>query len=214
MAGPHASPGSIMVTEVTVGESALGPPVRTVFSPLSSHASDRKPMKTLDYLAAPLAALKAGDANKAIRMLEEIAVVHPEVVETPYHLARAYEKSGDAVRARELYAEVVTDGGHPFFSHAQNRLNELGGPPTSAAQHSAPVDEPVVALDENLATGEYAAVEQVPELAAETTEAPAQAAETTEAAPAADDGAVQAEAGDAADASGDAAKHGGKKKKK
>ena len=211
MAGPHASPGSIMVTEVTFGESGLGPPARSVLSPLSSPVSDRKSMKTLDYLAAPLAALKAGDANKAIRMLEEIGVVHPELVETSYHLARAYEKVGDLARARELYAEVVSDGGHPFFSHAQNRLNELGGPPTSAATS---VDE---APDDTAPTGEYAAVEQVAESVPPTELASEPGATTEDAAALAESASPGDESAASTEGAGDAPAEGakaGKKKKK
>lgn len=219
MPAPKASPGSLMVTEVTMGETALGTPNRSIFSPLNDPVRDRKPMKTLDYLAAPLAALKAGDARKAIRMLEEILVVHPEVVETGYHLARASEKVGDLARARELYAEVVADGGHPFFSHAQNRLNELGAPP-SASQ--AAVAEPVQAEPAAELAAEPAAAEPVQ--AEPAAGAPADGAdpvaEAVQAEPAAAtaDGAepVQAEtAQDAAAAEAPAeGAEGGKKKKK
>lgn len=125
-----------------------------------------------DYLAAPLSALKAGDAARAIRMLNEILVVHPEIVETSYHLARAYEMAGDLDQARTAYAEVVADGSHTFFNHARNRLNEIGAPDAAQAAAPAVEEEP----------SEYAEVVQTPH-PAPVAEAPAPEAAPPEAAP-------------------------------
>ena len=82
-----------------------------------------------DYLAAPLAALRAGETSRAIQQLEELRVVKPELVEVIYHLGRSWQAAGDNDKAIAFYQEVLTDSSHPYFAHARVRLSELGVDP-------------------------------------------------------------------------------------
>lgn len=123
---PAADP--MMRTALNVGEPTAAPAGTRDFT--ASPSNERTPMKNeYDYLATPLAALRGGDATRAIRMLEELVVVKPELVEVTYHLARAWQSAGDAEKARGYYLEVLADARHPFHAHARVRLSELGGAP-------------------------------------------------------------------------------------
>ncbi len=91
-----------------------------------------------DYLASPLAALRSGDARRAIRQLEELRDVKPELVEATYHLARAWQTAGDNDKAKAYYAEVLADASHPFFAHTRVRLSEMGVDPDSVRSSHGP----------------------------------------------------------------------------
>lgn len=118
-----------MSADVTFGEPSAAAPRSIDFS---TSSQERTPMiKGYDYLAAPLNALRSGNPRLAIQQLEELAVVKPEIIETTYHLARAYQAAGDDQKARALLAEVADMGNHPFRAHAQAQLAKLGGPPAS-----------------------------------------------------------------------------------
>jgi len=91
-----------------------------------------------DYLAAPLAALRAGETTRAIQQLEELRVVKPELVEVIYHLGRAWQAAGDNDKAIACYQEVMEDASHPYFAHARVRLAELGVDPDRASTGVVP----------------------------------------------------------------------------
>ena len=115
----------MLTSDLNVGEPGTGLKQHRDFSVQSP--TESKSMG-YDYLAAPLAALKAGDHARAARMLEELAEIKPELIEATYHLGRAYEGVGNADGARGAYQQVVNTDGHPFYTHALSRLNALGGP--------------------------------------------------------------------------------------
>lgn len=123
-----SSPGSMAATDVNIGET--GSVLKSDFNASSSPAP-RSPKesttmkKDYDFLAAPLAALRAGEVGRAIQMLTELQMVKPEITETVYHLGRAHQAAGDHVSARLAYEEVVAQSGHSFYSHALARLTEL-----------------------------------------------------------------------------------------
>lgn len=140
------SPGSMVAADINVGVS--GSVLKADFSPpSSSFPKESSPMKKeYDFLAAPLAALRAGEVGRAIQMLTELQMVKPDLTDTVYHLGRAHQAAGDAIAARAAYEQVVADPGHTFHAHALARLTELGPPP--AAQVEVQVEASVVAVPE------------------------------------------------------------------
>ena len=180
------SGSEMRMTQVSLGEtSAVSDPEAAFAVP------PPPPKKHYDFLSPPLAALREGKVDRAIRMLRELEVVHPEIVELPYHLGRALHEAGRLDEARAYYRVVADDTDHPYSSHAVGRLGELGDPmgaepapvlipeaaPVEAAPEPTPVEAAPVTAAPEPAPVEAAPVEAAPE------PAPAEAA-PAEAAPA------------------------------
>lgn len=91
-----------------------------------------------DYLATPLAALRAGETTRAIQQLDELRIVKPELVEVIYHLGRSWQAAGDNDKAIAFYQEVMQDPSHPYFAHARVRLSELGVDPDRSSPGIVP----------------------------------------------------------------------------
>jgi tetratricopeptide (TPR) repeat protein len=101
------------------------------YMPLVSHPNFGA--QTLYYLAD--LALNAGDAGKAVRLLQDVVAKVPDYLPAQLRLAELRYKTGDAVRAGTLYATVLQrDTAQPeaLLAQARERLR-AGDTPGAAA---------------------------------------------------------------------------------